>query len=141
MTYPKVLPRPPYLSDYHGAVRVRIRYDNRDLCISQACGPVELPEDIPVSPLVTYEALGNDGRLIFPVQAWDYGGDKGRGGWAIYNERLFPVPESKPEVEPTPASQLVSDEVEEAGVESPDITITNAVRPSVDEPEDEEDDD
>lgn len=95
--YPKVLPRPPYLNDYHGSVHVRIRYDNRDLCLQQACGPVELPDDLPVAPLVIFEARGDSGQLIFPAQAWDYEGDKGRGGWAMYDEKLFPVPQSEPE--------------------------------------------
>jgi len=150
--YPTVLPRPPYLNDFHGLVKVRIRYDNRNMCLQQACGPVELPEGLPVAPLVTFEALDSAGRLIFPIQVWDDEADRGRGGWTIYDEKLFPVPESKPEVEPEPepkvsADQIILDDmVEDSGISlssSTKVESESAVRPSdeLDEDVEVEDDD
>lgn len=126
MTYPAVLPRPPYLTDYHGSIHVRIRYDNRDLCLQQACGPIELPEDLPVAPLVTLEARTSGGKVLFPVQVWDYEGDRGRGGWAIYDESLFSVPESTVESEPEVEPSLPVEDPE------PEVETETAVRPSED---------
>lgn len=139
MPYPVVLPRPPYLSDFHGAVRVRVRYDNKDLTLSQPCGPVELPANLPVAPLVTLEALANNGKPLLPPQVWDYQGDRGRGGWSMYDERFFPVPKSQPEVEPEPESvetelKPVFLRPEDEELESPDEAV-------VDEDEDVEEDD
>ena len=105
----RLLPRPPtYLVDYHGSIVVRIRCGNREYTIQQACGPVELPEDLPTdTPLVTLDAKVPGGPVI-PTQVFDFE----KREWVRYDESLYPIPQS--EADPTGVDSVEREEEEES---------------------------
>lgn len=85
------LSMPHAFVDYKGMVQIKQEWDDRKVTVRQGPEPFT-PVESPVDPLITIQAVRNNGEVDGPVYAYDYE----RSDWLVYDDRIHEVPKSGP---------------------------------------------